>query len=139
MSGVIVRVLPKTSVGFSDVAANGSYSQVVARQIDVSQWRDIVAAVRVFDLTITQNGATIDVEIYNDGRTAEEPGAILWQTTACATISLNNQNAGANAFPLAALDDYPVGGALLVVVTGNQGAVQDTVSATLSIELVLKT
>ena len=138
MSGVIIQCCAKTRFEYNDVAASGSQSQWIARQVDVSQWRDIVVGVRVFDMTITETDASIDVEVYNDGRTADEPGQILWQTSSVGTVSLTNQSAGSYQFHLADLDDYPVGGTLTVVVTGTQGASQNTVEADLAIELVCK-
>jgi hypothetical protein len=137
MSGRVIRIGEKTAHDFSSVAASNSKSVLLAQRIDVSQWKYGTVAVRVFSVDIAQAGATIDVEVYNDGYTDEDPTVQAWPTNASGTVSLGSTTNN-NEFHLADLDDYPMGSMLLITVTGTQTATQDNLSATLSVELILK-
>jgi len=112
MAGRVIRVVPKTFVTFTPntvgqaVAAPQAMTQLLARRVDISMWREVTLYARLHTPSIIGAFAPATagpaVVVYADGFTQEDPSPSVGQPTSGApnmflkSILSTNNNFGAN-------------------------------------------
>ena len=92
MSGSVVRAIPKQVFDFSGLAGSSNATILGAKQLDVSQWREVNGIVRLHAIPgmaggITwQNGATVVISARIDAPTSEDPNDFT-TTTDLASVT----------------------------------------------------
>lgn len=132
MSGVVHSVITKRAFTFSSLTNAGDMEVVLVRAMDVTDAKDITLSVRVHSRTVS--GGSIQVIARAISLTSEEPDVdFLSAGSDLATITLN---ASAPTLHLASLST-PFGSMIRILVKGT-GATASTITATISIDLVVR-
>jgi len=140
MAGVVMRVIPKRTLDFTNVSSGTGQAEeiVLAQGIDISQWREVALMVRAHATTFGGSIGQIDIYAYMEGRTQEDPG-ILFATTSPLGIFTINSSTVAPAYSVTAVGSN-LGGMLKIAAkgtrTGSNGA--NNIKADVSIDLSLK-
>jgi hypothetical protein len=79
MPGVSLALLPKRVFDFGNLRVGITQTMRLVDRIDISQYVDGIIDLRVHATTIT--GGTIQFELFGDGHTDEDPGAIFLTTS----------------------------------------------------------
>jgi hypothetical protein len=140
-SGMTMRLIPKTTYTFSNLAASSNMSFLLCQHIDCSVFQEASFLVRVHSGTIGTT-ATIKIDVVADGWTLEDPGIALTSLndasgTALGNFTLANGGALTAAYGLINVAK-PSGRLLSVQITGTQVAAVQTITAAISIDLTLK-
>jgi len=92
MAGTAVRVIPKRTLDFSQVASGSGAAQeiVLAQGIDISEWREVSLMVRTHSNSFGGNVGQIDIYAYAEGRTDEDPGVLFTSTTPLGTVTITS-------------------------------------------------
>ena|SRR5258706_14644986 len=130
MAGSLLKVLPKRIFDFGHLVVGQTQSLYLAERIDISQYNDGMAALRVHAITLT--GGTISLTIHGDGYTDEDPG-LIFRSTISASGSL-----GSTAPALVTWGATIRGNYMAIDITGNRTSAA-ALSATLSLDLILRT
>jgi hypothetical protein len=87
MAGIVLRVIPRRLLDFSDVSSGTGQAQehVLAQGIDVSSWRHVAMMVRTHVNSIGAGSSKIEINAYAEGRSSEEPGVLFASKTPLAT------------------------------------------------------
>ncbi len=140
MPGIVYRALVRTAYDWGNLSINNSQVYTVAKNIDVSAYREATAIIRVHSLNITAaTTPSVTVTVLPEGQTNEDPQLdFVASPASTTTIVLSNVAGLAPLLNLTALTT-PFGGYLRVKVSGNQGPAQSTTfQVTLSIDIVAK-
>jgi hypothetical protein len=141
MPGIVYRALPKTTYDFAATAVGATTTYVVAKGIDVSQFREGTLVVRIHSGSQTGGSGTaasVTVQAFADAPTAEDPALDFEAAAACATTG------AITAFTTTGLTlvnlTTPFGGSVRVKVSGTQRGttVATTFLVTISVDIVAK-
>lgn len=134
MSGMVHNVITRRTFTFSTVATSSNMEIPLVRALDVTDAKSIELAVRLHAATIG-TGASVDIIAYAVSLTNEEPDTDFVYATARATITLSSSPA-TPALHLASLST-PFGNMVRVTVKGTQPASGQTISVTISVDLIV--
>ncbi len=134
MSGTLLSLLEMTSYDFDDIGDDGEVAQLVASNVDVSRWPHGELLVRVHSHTIG-TGAGLAVEVRRALPSPQDPSR-RFEQDAIASAPLTSSTT-APSLIVDALTE-PLGSYVNVYVIAAQPANNTTLSATISVELVLK-
>ena len=140
MAGVVLQVVPKRVLDFSNLASGTTQDLVLAQGIDISQYSEVSLMVRVHDNSGTWPSlGTPKIEIFGqtDGRTFEDPGLLFAGSTLLGTATVASGTAQA-AYFVNSLGSN-VGSMVRIVARGTRGGATNTVKATLSVDISAKT
>lgn len=140
MTGTVHSIVTRRAFTFTNVATSNSVEIPLLRAMDVTDAKAIELMVRVHSLTIG-SGASVAIKAYALSLTSEEPDTDFLSPsssspTALATITLNNSSS-APSLQLASLST-PFGHMIRVTVTGSQPAGSQTITVTLSIDVLIR-
>lgn len=140
MSGIVHNITTRRTFTFTNVATSVSVEIPLLRAMDISDAKSIELMVRVHSVSIGA-GASLTVKAYAVSLTSEEPDTDFLSPsatspTALATVTLNSSTT-APSLQLAALST-PYGHMMRVTVTGNQAGSTQTISAALSIDVLVR-
>jgi hypothetical protein len=145
MSGKVIRVLPMTDYDFTDVSKGGTVNVKVARQIDVSGYKEIDLIVRLHSAKWPGAGdedASLSIMVASDGFTRDDPTLKYETSNIQASVTFSGPG-GQNyeAAPALKIEELtpPLGGMLMVYVSATQDT--DTTAEftfTVSADLVAK-
>lgn len=137
MSGMVHNVISRRQFTFTTVAGSGTLDIPLVRAIDVSEAKAVDVVVRVHALTGASATATIAIHSRAISLTSEEPDVDFTNSTELGTVTLNNLTPTAPCLALGALT-APYGHMIRMFVRGIQPASAVTLSATLSVDLVVR-
>lgn len=135
MAGKVVSVTQPREFNFSDLAASKSQTVTPQEQINCSQYDYVDMIVRVHDDATIGGGAKIEVVAVTDGHTEYDPNQTFFGDP-IATASLTSSPTAGTLKIVSA--SSLLGRALAVQVVATQDAQQQSMSARISVELVLK-
>lgn len=137
MAGTVRNIITRRQFTFSTVAGSGQLDVPLIRALDVSDAKAIDVVVRIHAATFG-TGATIDVIAYAISLTSEEPDVDFVFSTAVGTLTITK--AIADAAPTLHLGSLtsPWGHMIKIILRGTQPASPVTLTATLSIDVVLR-
>lgn len=135
MAGTLHNVCARRTFTFSNTAVSSTIEIPVVRAMDVTDAKAIELLVRVHAVTIGST-ATIAVKAYAISITSEEPDVDFLNSTAVGTVTLNSSTV-TESLSLATLST-PFGHMLRISVAGTQAASAQTITATLSIDLLAR-
>jgi hypothetical protein len=133
MSGIVHTILTRRTFTFTNLGNTLTQDVPLMRAVDVTDAKDITLAVRVHSRTFS-GGGSIQVIARAISLTSEEPDVdFLSAGSDLATITLNT---AAPTLHLASLST-PFGQMVRVLVVGT-GATAATITATISIDLIVR-
>jgi len=139
MSGRAVRVLSMSEFDFGGIAKASSIVNTIAKNIDVSQWTSAELVARLHSVSWPQNGngdASLKVIALQDGFTEEDPAASFLGSS-LGSCSFTDPDP-AESMVVSALST-PMSGMITVQLEASQDSgVQGTLTATLSVDLILR-
>lgn len=135
MSGVVHNVITRRQFVFTNVSASQTLDVPLVRAIDVADAKAIDLVVRVHALTVSST-ATITVRTRAVSLTSEEPDVDFTNLTELGTATLDT-TVTAPALVTATLSGT-FGHMIRVFVRGSQPGSAVTLTATLSIDLVVR-
>lgn len=135
MAGTVHNVITRRQFIFSNVSASNYLEIPLVRAIEVSDAKAIDVVVRVHALTVSST-ATITIRTRAVSLTSEEPDVDFTNSTELGTVTLDT-TVTAPALVLGSLT-APWGHMIRMVVRGTQPGAAVTLTATLSIDLVLR-
>lgn len=135
MSGVVHNVITRRQFVFTNVSANQTLDVPLVRAIDITDAKAIDLVVRVHALTVSST-ASITVRTRAVSLTNDEPDVDFTNTTELGTATLDSA-VTAPALVTATLSGT-FGHMLRVIVRGSQPGSAVTLTATLSIDLVVR-
>lgn len=136
MAGIVMQIVPKRTLDFNNLANLTTEDIVLAQGIDVSQWREVSLMIRVHATTLTTVG-TITLFAQTEGRTAEDPGVLFFDSTLRGSQVLSN--AQAVGFYTVNTVGTNLGSMIRVVARGNRTTVGTTnMTVDVSVDLSLK-
>ena len=136
MAGNVHSVITRRQFTFTRVTTSGSLDVPLVRAIDVTDAKSIDLVVRVHALTVSST-ASITVRTRSISLTSEEPDVDFTNSTELGTITLDAATAAAPVLLLTSLSG-PFGHMIRILVRGTQAASTVTLTATLSIDLVVR-
>lgn len=137
MSGMVHNVITRRQFTFTTVAGSATLDVPLVRAIDVSDAKTIDVVVRVHALSGASATATIAIHTRAISLTNEEPDVDFTNSTELGTVTLNNLTPAAPCLALGSLTG-PFGHMIRMFVRGTQPASTVTLTATLSIDLVVR-
>lgn len=139
MSSAVHNVITRRRFDFSNVAGGSALDVPLVRALDMSDAKSIDVVVRIHALTVTST-ASIAIHCRAISLTSEEPDVDFSNITELGTTTLNTTFTGLNTIPALALTELtpPWGNMIRIFVRGTQPASPVTLSATLSIDLVVR-
>jgi hypothetical protein len=141
MAGVVLRVMPKRTLDFTNVSSGTGQAEeiIIAQGIDISSWREASLMVRTHANNISGAIGEIDIYAYVEGRTAEDPGILFAQTTTQLGLVPITSATGAPAYVVAPLPSN-LGGMLKIAAKGTRTSslAGNTIKCDISIDLSLK-
>lgn len=135
MAGTVHNVITRRQFTFSNVSASNYIEIPLVRAIEVYDAKAIDVVVRVHALTVSST-ATITIRTRAISLTSEEPDVNFTNSTELGTVTLDT-SVTAPALALGSLT-APWGHMIQMFVRGTQPASPVTLTATLSIDLVLR-
>lgn len=140
MGGIVHNITTRRTFTFTNVATSVAVEVPLLRAMDISDAKSIELMVRVHSVSIGA-GASLAVKAYAISLTSEEPDTDFLSPsatspTALATVTLNSSTT-APSLQLAALST-PYGHMMRVTVTGTQAGSTQTISAALSIDVLVR-
>lgn len=135
MVATLHNVSTRRTFTFTNTALSSTIEVPVVRALDVTDAKTLELLVRVHSVTIG-SGASITVKAYAVSLTNEEPDTDFVNSTAVATVTLNNSTS-AQSLSLATLST-PFGHMVRITVSGTQAGSSQTITATLSIDLLAR-
>lgn len=140
MGGIVHSITIRRTFTFTNVATSVAVEIPLLRAMDISNASSIELMVRVHSVSIGA-GASLAVKAYAVSLTSEEPDVDFLSPsatspTALATVTLNSSTT-APSLQLAALST-PYGHMMRVTVTGTQAGSTQTISAALSIDVLIR-
>lgn len=136
MAGTVRNVITRRQFSFTSVAASSTLDVPLVRAIDVSDAKALDVVVRVHALTVSST-ATITIHSRAVSLTSEEPDVDFTNTTELGTLTLNTSTPTAPCLVLGSLT-APFGHMIRMFVRGTQPGSTVTLTATLSIDLVVR-
>lgn len=130
MAGLRLRLLPKRAFDFGKLTVGSTQTFVLAERVDVSQYVDLMVALRVHALDLT--GGTISFRVFGDGFSQDDPSlsfrtaSELFTGASLSAAGILHTFGGAASGAFAAL-----------VVTANRTSAA-ALSATVSMDWVLR-
>lgn len=91
MAGSVIRLVPKRPLDFTSVSSGSGAAEelVIAQGIDVSQWREASLMIRTHTSSFFNNIiGQIDINVYVEGRTSEDPGLLFATATPVSSASI---------------------------------------------------
>lgn len=136
MAGRTIRVCPPRDFDFDDLG-NGDHQDItVGERIDCSQYDQVDVMVRVHTTATIPSGGTIEVVLYSDGFTTDDPSQDFFKEI--DSVTLDDTLTAAGTFVVDTFGSE-LGSMLAVQVRGTQPSPAATMNARLSIDLALKT
>lgn len=135
MAGTVHNVITRRQFAFSNVSASNYLEIPLVRAIEVSDAKAIDVVARVHALTVSST-ATITIRTRAISLTSEEPDVNFTNSTELGTVTLDT-SVTAPALVLGSLT-APWGHMIQMFIRGTQPASPVTLTATLSIDLVLR-
>jgi hypothetical protein len=139
MSGTVVNVVPRTPYVFDTLVASSTFTIPIARFVDISQYREATVMLRVHARTVAQaaTGAKITVSLIGEAPTSEDPANDF------ATAQLASYDIVASPTTIApSLQLITVpgnsGGMITIRLGATQGTQAGNLSATISVDVSLK-
>jgi len=133
MAGVLHNITSRRTFTFTNTALSNSIEIPLVRALDTLDAKALELLVRVHSVSIG-TGASIDIKAYPISLTSEEPDTDFIKSTAVATVTLSPSTT-APSLSLAALST-PYGHMVRISITGTQASSSQTITATLSIDLL---
>jgi hypothetical protein len=137
-NGRVIRVCPERTFTFTDLGNNDVQEIVIAERIDCSQYTYVDLIARVHSATIGAVNAKIEVKIACDAWTPEDPTKEFKKVLTAATVELNSTSVASIPVLLTGSASSQLGAMLKVIVAGTQPSSATTLTARISIDLVLK-
>lgn len=137
MSGTLLSLLDMTSYNFDDVGDAGSVETLLASNIDVSRYSSGDLLLRVHANSIGAS-ASLKAELRRVLPSPQDPSKIFVQSLAGGIASVTVDNSKAAASLLMDALDAPLGSYLNLYLVATQASTATTLSATISVELALK-
>jgi hypothetical protein len=136
MPGTIRRIIPKRTLDFSSLRAGTTEEIVLAQGVNVSEWREVTLQIRTHSNSISGSGGQIDISVYADGRTSNDPGILFASSPAVKVMSITSTTTG----PSYQLGDCgsPLGALLMVTAKGTKTSSTAALAAAISVDLSLK-
>lgn len=141
MPGIVYRALPKTTYDFSLLTAGTQSSAIwVAKGLDVSQYREGTALIRIHGYTFLSNNPAIKVEVFAEAPTQEDPATdFIYASAACTTGTVSLSGLVAPNLNVLSIGSTPMGAYLRIKLTGTTGiALSTPFNVTLSVDIVAK-
>jgi len=117
----------------TNTALSSTIEIPLVRALDTVSAKALELVVRVHSVTIG-SGASIAIKAYAISLTSEEPDTDFINSTAVATVTLNNSTT-APSLSLGSLST-PFGHMVRITISGTQAGSSQTITATLSIDLL---
>lgn len=136
MAGTVHNVITRRQFAFTTVAGSSALDVPLVRAIDVTEAKSIDVVVRVHALTVSST-ATITIHTRAVSLTSEEPDVDFTNTTELGTVTLNTSTPAAPCLVTATLSGT-FGHMIRMFVRGTQPGAPVTLTATLSIDLVVR-
>jgi hypothetical protein len=137
MAGQTIQLVRKATFDFTSMQAFGVLEIYYPPAVDCSQFREGTLVARVHSCTIDA-GAQIYINTYPRAPTQEDPAFDLIEDQAlAATISFNSSTV-APAMKQVLVQTTKLPSAVIVIVAGDQPNPPVTLTAVLSIDLILK-
>lgn len=133
MAGILHNITSRRTFTFSNTALSSTIEIPLVRALDTLSAKSLDLIVRVHSVTIG-SGASILVKAYAISLTSEEPDTDFINSTAVATVTLNNSTT-APSLSLGSLST-PFGHMVRITISGTQAGSSQTITATLSIDLL---
>lgn len=133
MTGTLHNVTTRRNFTFSNISTSNSIEIPLVRALDVTDAKSLDLLCRVHSVTIG-TGATVAIKAYALSLTSEEPDTDFINPSAVATITLTSSTPAAT-LQLASLST-PFGHMIRITITGTQPGSAQTISVTLSIDLL---
>ena len=141
MAGVNMRLMKKTALDYSQVAADKEQMLIVNTAINVTNYKEGTLLVRVHGAPTIENDAAINVVLVRTAPTEEEPGLLFASgepTLATVTIDQDTVMLETTALLVAPLPAN-LGGYLALAIKGVQDpSTAGEIRATISVDLNLK-
>lgn len=137
MVGTVRNVITRRVFTFTNVGDNDTMDIPLVRGIDVSSAKAIDVVVRIHAATVA-SGGTITIHSRAISLTNEQPDVDFTNSTELGTLTINNTVATAAPTLLLGTLTAPFGHMIHMFVRGTQPASAVTLTATLSIDLVLR-
>ena len=135
MSGMVHNVITRRAFAFSTVSTGVSLDVPLVRALDVADAKTIDVLVRVHTLTVSST-ATITIHARAVSITSEEPDVDFTNLTELGTTTLDASTGVAPVLLITSLTP-PWGHMIRLFVRGTQAGSPVTLTATLSIDLVV--
>jgi hypothetical protein len=132
MAGTLLPLIPKRVFDFGALANSTTLQFPLVERIDVSRYIDCMVALRVHAASITTLNSLV-FDLYGDGFTTEDPGLLFRTSSPLATQSVTA------ATPLLLTYGATVRGEFVTFILTATKAVAGNLSATVSVDLVLRT
>lgn len=133
MAGTLHNITTRRTFTFTNTALSSTIEVPVVRALDIADAKALELLVRVHSVTIG-SGASLLIKAYAISLTSEEPDTDFLNSTALATVTLSSSTT-APSLSLAALTT-PFGHMVRITVSGTQAGSSQTITATLSIDLL---
>jgi len=135
MAGRVLQLVPKRVYDFGGLATGGAQGMAISERIDVSRHIDCIVALRLHALAMAA-GNTIKFDVFGDGYT-EEDSSLLFQTGTVlfSTTTLTSSASAPQLFTYGGT----IRGQYAKLVVNASKTVAGSISATVSIDLILRT
>jgi hypothetical protein len=133
MAGALIRAVPKRTINFAGLLSGSSQAFVLAEELDVSDWREIVVMVKVHSHSVAAGAGFIYIRAYPQSLSAEDPGMQFVDKSATYFVFIDN------TIPSPAYLTFNISQAprLMLVAEGVRNGA-GTITATVSIDVSLK-
>jgi len=139
MAGMVLRVVPKRTLDFTNVSSIGASQEIVLAQgIDVSDWREVSMMVRLHQNSIVSTVGKIELYAYMEGRTGEDPGILFTSANTLAVVTISNTVA-APMYAVSSLGSN-VGAMIKIAARGTRTSsnASNSIKADISVDLSMK-
>lgn len=136
MAGMVMQVMMKRTLDFTNVLSGSTQDVVLAQGIDISQWREVSLLVRAHSTSFGAAVGSIAIYALQEGRTAEDPGVLFTSSAQTGTVTIDNSTTA----PMYAVNALPsnFGSMVKIVAQGKRVATGNNIRADISVDLSMK-